>query len=86
MSTSFEHMDPTFMTYNSGPLWALILIFVWSLIQHCRGVSDEEGDEEDQLVEGLAEYYDALKDADKAACIGQEEYFSKYKVKTFSDE
>lgn len=86
MSTSFEHMDPTFMTYNSGPLWLLILIFVWSLIQHCRGVSEEEGDEEDQLVEGLADYYDALKVADKAALIGQEEYFFKYKVKTFSDE
>ncbi len=86
MGTSFEHMDPTFMTYNSGPLWLLILIFVWSLIQHCRGPSEDEGEEEEQLVEGLADYYEALKVADKAALIGQEEYFFKYKVKTFSDE
>ena len=78
-------MDPTFMTYNSGPLWLLALIFCWSLIQSCRGEVEEE-DDEDQLVEGLADYYDALKDADKAALIGQEEYFFKYKVKTFSDE
>ena len=79
-------MDPTFMTYNSGPMWLSIGILIWSLIQTCRGEQEDAESEDDQLVEGLADYYDALKADDKAALIGQEEYFMKYKVKTFSDE
>lgn len=26
-------MDPTHMTYNSGPLWLLILIFVYTMLK-----------------------------------------------------
>lgn len=74
------------MTYNSGPMWLSIGILIWSLIQTCRGEQEDAESEDDQLVEGLADYYDALKADDKAALIGQEEYFMKYKVKTFSDE
>ena len=43
-------------------------------------------EDDDGLVEGLDDYYDALKKNDKAAYIGHEEYFSKYGVKTLSEE
>lgn len=89
MSSAFSHMDPTFMTYNSGPMWLLIAIIIYKLICLCTGWGDdsEEDDEGDQLVEGLLDYYDALKDDDRAALIGHEEVLAyKYGVKTFSDE
>ena len=75
------------MTYNSGPLWLLILIFLWSVFTTVTGYCGEEEDgDDDQLVEGLAEYYDALKDADKSSLIGQEETFkNKYGIQTWSD-
>ena len=82
-------MDPTFMTYNSGPLWLLILIICWGFFKKITGVcsGDDEDDEGDQLVEGLADYYEALKKGDKASIIGQEEtMLAQYQVKTFSDE
>mmetsp|Transcript_27157 Transcript_27157/g.33767 ORF Transcript_27157/g.33767 Transcript_27157/m.33767 type:complete len:187 (-) Transcript_27157:330-890(-) len=78
-------MDPTFMTFNSGPMWLLTLVILWRLLAWYRGWNDEE-EEDDGLVEGLSDYYDALKESDKQALIGQEEYFKKYKLKTFSDE
>lgn len=86
IGASMTHMDPTFMTYNSGPLWILALIFLFRVVttKWCGGSNEEE--EDDGLVEGLAEYYDALKDSDKACLIGQEEYFKRYGVKTFTDE
>ena len=59
-------MDPTFMTYNSGPMWLLILIILYKLVCWCTGYgSDDEEDEADQLVEGLVDYFEALKEADK---------------------
>ena len=80
-------MNPFFMTYNSGPLWILILIISYSVFCYITGYGSGEEEDEDQLVEGLADYYDALKDSDKSSIIGQEETFkSKYNVKTFSDE
>jgi len=80
-------MDPTFMTYNSGPLWLLIFIILFKLICWCTGWGDGGDDESDQLVEGLADYYDALKDADKSTLLGHEDQLAyKYGCKTFSDE
>ena len=89
ISTSMAHMNPMHMTYNSGPLWLLVFIILWAL--YCwatgRNDQDEEDDEEGMLVEGLEEYYVALKEDDKAVLIGQEDSFSyEYGVKTFSDE
>lgn len=88
MQNAFSHMDPTYMTYNSGPLWLLIMIIIWSGLTKCFcPASGDEDDDEEQLVEGLQEYYVALKKEDKASLIGQEEtYMSNYQVKTFSDE
>ena len=38
------------------------------------------------LVEGLADYYEALKEDDRSSLIGTEETFrNNYDVKTFSD-
>lgn len=46
----------------------------------------EEEEEDDQLVEGLENYFDACKPDDRAVSIGQEETMLKqYNVKTFSD-
>lgn len=78
-------MDPSFMTYNSGPLWLLILICFWNIINCCR-VETEEAVDEEGLIEGLDDYYDALKNYDKATLIGHEEYFSRYGCKTISTE
>lgn len=88
VTNSLTHMDPTFMTYNSGPLWILIAIIAYGLLTRifCPA-GDEEEDEMDQLVEGLQEYYVALKKDDKGSLIGQEETFTyAYGVKTFSDD
>ena len=88
-STAFEHMNPTLMTYNSGPMWLLILIILYGLFAKffCPTREGDDDDGEDQLVEGLEEYYIALKADDKNSLIGQEETFiQKYGVKTFSDE
>lgn len=88
MSSAFTHMDPTFMTYNSGPMWVLIFIVLFKIICYCTGWGeDDDEDEGDQLVEGLSDYYDALKDTDRSMLIGHEtELAYKYGVKTFSDE
>ena len=55
-------MNPLFMTYNSAPLWLLVLIILWSVFKWFTGYgSDDEEDGDDMLVEGLAPYYEALK-------------------------
>lgn len=86
--TAMEHMNPLFMTYNSGPLWCLIFIFLGSFIYgRCCDKGGADEDEDDQLVEGLDDYFVALKNRDKSALIGQEETFlNTYAVKTFSDQ
>ena len=34
ISASLTHMNPIHLTYNSGPLWVLLGIWLWSVI--CR--------------------------------------------------
>ena len=89
ISTAMSHMNPLHMTYNSGPLWLLIFIFLWAIFCWATGRNEESEDEDEEgmLVEGLEEYYVALKDDDKASLIGSEDSFSyEYGVKTFSDD
>lgn len=87
LSQSFTHMDPTFMTYNSGPLWCLIMIVSWRMFTWLTGCCQAEEEEDDQLVEGLASYQDALKDDDKGTIIGEEDsYISKYYCYTLTSE
>ena len=52
------------MTYNSPPLIVFFILILYYLYRYLAGVEDET-EEEDMLVEGLAEYYDALKLEDK---------------------
>ena len=78
-----------FMTYNSGPMWLLAAVLAYRLFYWFMGVFcgwTEEEEEDDGLVEGLSDYYDALKIPDQAAYIGSQEYFAKYYCKTMSDE
>jgi len=69
-------MDPTHMTYNSCLLWLFIALLLIKLYQVIFGVEEEE-EEDDQLVEGLDNYFDALKVGDKSVTIGQEETMIK---------
>jgi len=88
MGNAFSHMNPGFMTWNTAPMMLLTFIIIYKIICCITGWgADSEDDEGDQLVEGLAEYYDALKAGDKSALIGHEDTLGyKYGCKTFSDE
>lgn len=87
LSQSFDHMNPMFMTYNSGPLWLLILIMAWGIFCWATGCCQEEEEEDDQLCEGLAAQQEALKEDDKFTIIGEEEtYISKYQTHTLTGE
>jgi len=76
------------MTYNSAPILVFFVQFIY-LVLKCFFGSDEEEEEDpdNQLVEGLADYYEALKRDDKNIVMGQEEYYkSNFLLKTYSDE
>lgn len=73
-------------TYNSPPIFMFYLMLAWRVICFCWPAPSED-DEGDQLVEGLEEYYEALKASDKGKICGQEEYYKyNFKVKTYSQE
>jgi hypothetical protein len=75
------------MTYNSAPILVFFLILLWRIVQAIFGSGEEEEEEGEQLVEGLPEYYQALKQKDKAKICGQEEYYKyNYSIKSYSDE
>jgi len=79
-------MNPFEMTYNSPPIFTFFAVVLYSIIKRLC-YSNEEEEEDDGLVEGLDEYYEALKKKDKVIVIGQEEYFKKeYQVKSYKDE
>lgn len=50
----------------------MVIYFIWSAIW---GPEKEESEADAQLVEGLSEYYEALKLEDKSIIIGQEDYY-----------
>lgn len=82
---AMTHADPMNMTYNTPPILMFFLLFAWRLLMFCWPAPSED-DEDDQLVEGLEEYYEALKKADKDKIMGQEEYYKyNFKVKTYDD-
>lgn len=69
--SALSHMDPSFMTYNSGPLWVFLILMIWGFWQMCSPAAEEEEDEDDgMLVEGLLNYQDALKNSDKSMILG----------------
>ena len=63
------------MTYNTAPIIVFFIQFVYLLLKCLFGSDEEEEDEDDALVEGLADYYEALKRDDKNIVQGQEEYY-----------
>ena len=80
-------MDPRFLTYNSGPLWLLVIIIITMFYKSCMHALSAEEVDEDQLFEGLKDYQEALKDDDKSIIIGEEEYYKrKYNVQSVSSE
>lgn len=85
---AMTHASPFNMTYNSAPIVVFFLqlsYFILALIFGWGGDDEEEGD--DQLVEGLSLYHDALKKDDQMLIQGQEEYYkSNFELKTYSDE
>ena len=87
ISQSFSHMDPRHLTYNSAPLWLFISLIIFDFIKYYYFPDDEEDEGDDQLVEGLENYFDAFKKDDKQVTIGIEETMIKqYGVKTLSDQ
>lgn len=85
MTDAFSHMDPRHMTYNSAPLWVFFALVAVAITYWILDIEEEE-EEDDQLVEGLENYFDACKPDDRGVSIGQEETMLKqYNVKTFSD-
>lgn len=53
----------------------------------CWVAGGDEEDEDDQLVEGLSTYQEALKKDDQSLIQGQEEYYkAKYGIETYSSE
>ena len=74
------------MTYNTAPFIIFVVIALYRCVQCIWGGGDEESDA-DNLVEGLDEYYNALKKEDKSIILGQEEYYMKhFGIKTYGDE
>ena len=87
LTTALTHMDPRFLTYNSGPLWLMLIIILIMVYKSCMNALADEIEEEEQLFEGLKDYQEALKDDDKNIIIGEEEYYKrKYNVQAVSTE
>ena len=73
------------MTYNSPPIIMFFILLLYYLYRYLMDIEEEEEDL-GELVEGLSNYYEALKDEDKNIIRGQEEhYVKKFNMKTFSD-
>ena len=49
-------MDPRFMTYNSGPMWLMIIIIIIMVYYGCMDALNYEETDDDQLFEGLKDY------------------------------
>lgn len=74
------------MTYNSPPIIMFFILLLYYLYRYLMDVEEEEEDL-GELVEGLADYYEALKLEDKNIIRGQEEHYVKnFRMKTFSDD
>jgi len=63
LQQAMTHANPLEMTWNSAPFICFALLVLYSLV-NCIWGSEEEEEEDDGLVEGLDEYYNALKSED----------------------
>ena len=86
MKNALSHTNPLYMTYNSGPFFLFALIMTYYLLKWLKDIILDDEEEDDQLCEGLSDYYDALEQTDKAVNIGSEKHFmERYKTRTFSE-
>lgn len=86
-TSALQHANPLFMTYNSGPLFLFVIIISYYLLRWIKNIITSEDEDDDQLCEGLSDYYEALEQTDKSVCIGSEKYYNeKYKLRTFSED
>lgn len=80
------HINPLFMTYNSGPFLLFAAIITYYILRWLKNLILDEEKEDDQLCEGLSDYYDALEETDKKINIGSEKwYMEKYKIRTYTE-
>ena len=88
IQSALTHAKPWDLTYNTAPMILFYLQLAYIALQiFCWVVSSDEEDEDDQLVEGLSTYQEALKLDDQALVQGQEEYNkAKYGIETYSPE
>lgn len=86
IKNAMMHINPLFMTYNSGVLFLFIAIISFYILRWLKGMILDDEEEDDQLTEGLSDYYNAVMDHDRANNIGQEKYFlEKFKMRTFTE-
>ena len=86
MKNALSHTNPLYMTYNSGPFFLFALIMTYYVLKWLKDIILDDEEEDDQLCEGLSDYYDALEQTDKAVNIGSEKhYMERYKTRTFSE-
>jgi hypothetical protein len=86
LKNALSHTNPLYMTYNSGPFFLFVIIITYYVLKWLKEVILDDEEEDDQLCEGLSDYYDALEQTDKAVNIGSEKhYLERYKVRTFSE-
>jgi len=86
IETAMTHTNPLQMTYNSGPFFLFVSIVTFYILKWFKEMVLDDEEEEDQLCEGLADYYSALEENDKAVLIGTEKYFlENYGIRTFQE-
>lgn len=86
VKNALMHANPLYLTYNSGPLLLFGAIFSYKILKFLKEALLDDEEEDDQLCEGLSNYYDALEETDKKINIGSEKwYLDKYKTRTFSE-
>ena len=84
LATAMTHTNPLQMTYNSGPFFLFVSIVTFYILKWFKEMVLDDEEEEDQLCEGLADYYSALEENDKAVLIGTEKYYlENYGIRTF---
>ena len=74
------------MEYNTAPIIVFVILIICFAVKSLCCRDDEESEQED-LVEGLSDYYEALKIDDIITITGQEEYYrNNFDLKRYSNE
>ena len=87
IKNAMMHANPLYLTYNSGPFLLFCVIFTYKILKWLKETLLDDEEEDDQLCEGLSNYYDALEETDKKVNIGSEKwYLDKYRLRTYSEK